>query len=178
MHMRELMADPIYRAYMKKTPPRDDAFNQADQWRIWVNVDGTNKWMTAQYATYRDAWPTFVARHKAGNYDATISSRRTFYAPPGEWYRVKIRRTPSASNPAPFKIETRWRQTFTWVSPPHIRLDWCARCRRPVHFQPLFETHHALSRFPVVSDEDNIRCPVCGIRRSALPDSYDQMVRM
>lgn len=171
------MDDPIYRAYMKRIPLRDDTFNQSDPWRLWVHT-ATNTWLTAQYGSYRDAWPVFVAHLKKGN-DPTITSRRTFYAPPGEWYKVKVRkqRKPTPADPSTsfVKIEDRWRQLFFWDD--HF-LEWCARCRRPVRFESLFETHHALKQFPVVSDEDNIRCPLCGIRRSALPGSYDQMVRV
>lgn len=173
MLMRELMDDPIYRAYLKRLPPRDDAFNQADQWRLWVRVTGTDKWLTQQYATYRDAWPVFVKQFRAGN-DPTIVSRRTFYAPPGEFYKVRVKRATPTPSGETHKIEQRWRQLFNW-SP--LDGEWCGRCRRPVKFQPLFETHHALSRFPVVADEDNMRCPICGIRKSAF-DPIEKMVRM
>lgn len=171
--IRQLMKDPAYREYMKRIPPRDDAFNQSDQWRLWVNVPGTNRWMTAQYATYRDVWPVFVRQLRDGN-EPTITARRTFYAPPGEFYKVKVklaRPTPSGTT---HRIEQRWRQTFAWED---MRDEWCGRCRRPVRFQPLFETHHALKKFPVVCDEDNVRCPICGIRRVAQP-SLQNMVRM
>lgn len=168
--MRALMADPIYRDYIKKVPPIE-ANNANPAWVLWVNRENTNRWLTGTYQTYRDAWPVFVAKHKAGGYDATITSRRVFYAPPGEMYKVRVklatpRKHPTTGEVTTHRVEERWRQTFHWDD---YRAEWCGRCRRPVTFQPLFETHHALSRWPVVSDEDNMRCPVCGIRRSAQP---------
>lgn len=167
MLMRELMNDPVYRAYMKRVPPVD--FNPNPAFILWVD-SGNNRWLTSTFQDYRAVWPVFVAQHKLGR-DATITSRRTFYAPPGEWRRVKVklatpRKNPHTGEVTTHRIEDQWRQTFTW---PDWREEWCGRCRRPVQFVPLFETHHALRRFPVVSDEDNMRCPICGIRRSAQP---------
>lgn len=169
--IRQLMDDPIYRAYMKKVPPVEK-HNANPAWQLWVNPEG-NRWLTATYQTYRDAWPTFTGQFKQGR-EATLTSRRVFYAPPGEFKVVKVklaRPTPSGTT---HRIEERWRQTFFWDD---YRAEWCGRCRRPVTFRPLFETHHALKRWPVVSDEDNMRCPICGIRRSAQP-SIDQMVKL
>ena len=39
----------------------------------------------------------------------TLVSRRVFFAPPGEWYRVKIRNDRMASG---WKLDWRWRQTL------------------------------------------------------------------
>lgn len=176
--IKELMSDPIYRAYMKKAPA-PDAHNPNPAWQLWVNPEG-NRWLTATYQEYRDGWPMFVTQFKQGR-EVTLVSRRTFYAPPGEWRTVKVRLDRPRVNQTTGKvtthrIEQRWRQTFKWdlLDP---RAEWCGRCRRPVQFRPLFETHHALKRFPVVSDEDNMRCPICGIRRTAQPH-LDQMVRL
>jgi DNA-directed RNA polymerase subunit RPC12/RpoP len=174
--MRQLMDDPIYRAYMKKVPPVD-GFNPNPAWQIWVEEDN-RRWLTATFATYAEVWPVFVKRYRYKMGDPTITSRRTFYAPPGEWYKVRVKLSTPRVSPSGVKtthrIEDRWRQTFHWND---YRAEWCGRCRRPVEFRPLFETHHALKRFPVISDEDNIRCPICGIRRSAQP-SHDLMVRL
>lgn len=46
--------------------------------------------------------------------------------------------------------------------------DWCPRCRRPSHWAPLSEHHHAL-KGQIALDMDyalNRRCMFCGIRRS------------
>jgi hypothetical protein len=172
--MRQLMTDPIYRAYMKKVPPKD--FNPQPAWVLWVNPSD-NRWLTGMYQEYRQVWPIFIGQFRLGR-EATITSRRTFYAPPGEWYKVRAKLTTPRVSPSGVKtthrIEDRWRQTFHWND---YRAEWCGRCRRPVEFRPLFETHHALKRWPVISDEDNMRCPICGIRRSAQPP-LDQMVRL
>ena len=98
-------------------------------------------------------------------YDPTITSRRVFYAPPGEWYNVKVRLNKPTPSGKTHRIETRWRQLFFWDT----GLEWCGRCRRPVYWMPLFADHHALKRYPAVSEEDNRRCTICGIRRVAMP---------
>lgn len=170
LSIRELMNDPIYRAYMKKVPPNTQPHNRTPAWRIWVQSD-TRAWLTKQ-GTYQELWPVFVRFLRNGN-DVTLTNVRAFYAPPGEWYLQKVRR-PTPQDPKRIVVEDRWRQVFSWKDP---FAEWCGRCRRPVQFRPLFETHHALKRFPVVCDEDNVRCPICGIRRAAQP-SLDQMVRL
>lgn len=173
--MHELMEDPIYRAYMKKAPATPANPNPA--WQLWVEQD--NRWLTGTFHSYAQVWPVFVKHFRARTGDPTITSRRTFFAPPGEYYKVRVKlATPvwrvKEGQPVTHVIEERWRQTFTW---PDAFAEWCGRCRRPVRFEPLFETHHALKRMPVVSDEENIRCPVCGIRRSAQP-RLENMVRL
>lgn len=172
--MATLLEDPIFRAYMKKSPPRHQANTTGKPWQIWVRT-AEGKWRTGLFETYRDAWPVFV-KGVRGHADATITSRRVFYAPPGEWHQVRVRkaRKPTADNAATSHvvIETRWRQLFHW----DIGLDWCGRCRRPSYWQPLNYTHHALKRLPAITDEDNMRCVICGIRWCATPP-IDQMER-
>lgn len=175
--MHSLMDDPTFRAYMKRVPPQAHANVTGEPWQIWVRThDG--KWLTRTYATYREVWPIFVTWFRDPRAaDVTITSRRVFYAPPGEFYNVRVRKPRRATpdNPATTKvvIEQRWRQLFHWEA----GLDWCGRCRRPVYWQPLFSNHHALRRMPAVTEDENRRCIVCGIRWCATP-SIDQMVRI
>lgn len=176
--MRALMDDPIFRAYMKQIPSLPPALRTGDPWQVWVHR-GEGRWGTALRSTYRDAWTTFLHHYRADDHrDVTLVSRRVFYAPPGEWYKVKVRikRRPTPDNPATsqFRVENRWRQTFYWDA---VDLHWCGRCRRPTYWMPLFADHHALRKYPAVSDEDNYRCIVCGIRWVATP-AIDQMVKV
>lgn len=172
--MSSLLDDPVFRAYMKKVPPKHQANTTGQPWQIWVRTH-EGKWRTGLFQTYRDAWPVFLKGVK-GHADATITSRRVFYAPPGEWYNVKVRRarkpSPNDASTSHVVVETRWRQLFHW----EIGLEWCGRCRRPTYWQPLNHTHHALKRQPTIAPDDNVRCCVCGIRWIAMPD-VDQMVR-
>jgi hypothetical protein len=179
--MHELMTDPVYRTYMKTMPPAHPANTHGKPWQLWLRrSDGV--WMTKQYPTYREAWPVFVKHYRTmpdyPGLDITVTSRRVFYAPPGEWYRVKVRRprrpTPADPSTSHVVIETRWRQTFHWDG---VGLEWCGRCRRPTFWKALPSTHHALRRMPAVSTEDNERCVICGIRRVGQPH-IDQMVRL
>lgn len=164
--IRELMDDPIYRAYMKQVPPRHHANTNGKPWQVWVETR-EHKWRTGEFTSYREVWPVFLKqfRNPDAISDVTITSRRVFYAPPGEWYRVKVRCNPTLKHPKGYRIEERWRQIFFW----DIGLNWCGRCRRPVYWMPLFANHHALRRLPAISDEDNYRCLICGIRWCATP---------
>lgn len=176
--MRNLMNDPLYRAYMKRVPSTHPANRSGEPWQIWVET-AEHKWRTKTYAKYTDVWPVFIKHFRdPAAHDVTITSRRVFYAPPGEWYKQKVRRTrrPTPDNKATSHIvvEDRWRQTFFWGG---YDLHWCGRCRRPVYWMPLFENHHALRRMPAVTPDDNTRCILCGIRWVAMPD-ISQMVKM
>jgi hypothetical protein len=166
--MHALMEEPLFRAYMKRIPPAHNANLTGTPWQLWVSSGG-GRWLTRAYASYRDVWPVFVSRLRAGD-DPTITSRRIFYAPPGEWYRVKVRCNVTLKNPNGYRVENRWRQLFWWDP----GLEWCGRCRRPTYWMPLFSDHHALRKLPAVSEEDNVRCTICGIRWIAMP-SIDQM---
>jgi hypothetical protein len=176
--MRSLMDDPIFRAYMKRVPPAIHANTHGKPWQIWVETP-RHTWQTKTYATYREVWPVFTGKFRdhTAALDVTITSRRVFYAPPGEWYKVKVRKprrpTPDDKSTTKLVIEDRWRQTFFWEG---YDLHWCGRCRRPVNWLPLFENHHALRRQPAVATDDNNRCILCGIRWIATPD-IDQMER-
>lgn len=173
-----LMDDPIFRAYMKRVPPATHANNGGEPWQIWVRTV-SSKWLTRTYPTYRDVWPVFIAKFRdtVDTADVTITSRRVFYAPPGEWYKVKVRKprrpTPDDKSTTRIVVEDRWRRLFHWDT----GLEWCGRCRRPVYWQPLFTTHHALRRMPAVTEDDNLRCIICGIRWVAMP-RISEMVRM
>lgn len=176
--MHTLMDDPIFRAYMKKVPARCHQNSYGDPWQLWVDR-GEGRWGTTLRATYADAWKVFLHHYRATPArDVTLLSRRVFYAPPGEWYKVKVRRprrpTPDDKSTTKIVIEQRWRQTFHWDG---YDLAWCGRCRRPSYWMPLFENHHALRRFPAITDEDNLRCIICGIRWIAQPSIAD-MVKM
>lgn len=171
--MRSLMDDPLYRAYMKTVPRLPQALTSANPWRLWVSTD-SGRWLTREYASYREVWPVFIGRFKNHDQDPTIVSKRVFYAPPGEWYRVRVKRVRLTPSGETHKIEWRWRQKFFWHE---VDLHWCGRCRRPVFWAPLFQSHHALRSFPAVTTEDNYRCLICGIRWTATP-SVDQMTKV
>lgn len=173
-NIHNLMEDPRFRAYMKTRPARHPANTFGDPWQVWVDR-GEGRWGTTFRATYENVWDVFLHHYRAGDgRDVTVVSRRVFYAPPGEWYRVKVRRARQIPGHPTHDIVWRWRQLYFWDD---LDLHWCGRCRRPTYWMPLFETHHALRRMPAITDEDNIRCIICGIRWIAQPD-ISQMVKM
>ena len=168
--IRSLMEDPTYRAYMKRVPRLPANLRTGDPWQVWADR-GEGRWATVLRPTYADAWRTFLTLYRSDNRpDVTVVSRRMFYAPPGEWYKVRVRDKSQIGA----HIEYRWRQTFFWDE---IDLHWCGRCRRPVYWMPLFSNHHAVKRFPAAAEDDNYRCIICGIRWIATPD-IRQMVKM
>jgi hypothetical protein len=172
--IHNLMDDPLFRAYMKRAPRANHANKTGNAWQLWVNRP-TGTWGTTFKATYADVWPVFLHHYRAGDgRDVTIVSRRLFYAPPGEWYRVKVRLPRPTPSGTTHRLEWRWRQLFFWDA---TDLHWCGRCRRPSYWMPLYENHHALRRSPAYTTEDNTRCIICGIRWIACP-SIDQMVKM
>lgn len=169
------MDDPAFRAYMKRVPSAHPANTHGEPFQLWVETT-EHRWLTRTYATYADIWPVFIKRFRdPSTHDVTITSRRVFYAPPGEWYRVKVRLpAPTLKHPAGFRIEDRWRQTFRWDG---YDLNWCGRCRRPSYWMPLFSNHHALRRQPTIAPDDNYRCILCGIRWIAQP-TIENMTKM
>jgi hypothetical protein len=175
--IRDLMDDPAFRSYMKRNPPQHHANATGEPWQLWLRTP-EGRWKTKTYAEYREVWPVFVRAFRDPEMaaDVTITSRRIMYAPPGENYRVKVRKkrrpTPDDKSTTQVVAETRWRQTFFW----DIGLEWCGRCRRPVHWQPLHAGHHAIKRQPAMTPDENLRCIICGIRWCAMPD-IDQMER-
>lgn len=177
--MTTLMDDPQFRQYMKRPPRLPANLRTGNPYQIWVNRSGI--WGTTLRPNYTEAWRVFVHHYKQAKQDhrdVTLVSRRVFFAPPGEWYRVKVkvnrRPTPDDKSTWQYKLEWRWRQTFFWEG---HEFAWCGRCRRPTFWQPLSENHHALRKAPAFTDEDNYRCHICGIRYIATP-SIDQMVKM
>lgn len=174
--MRSLMEDDVFRAYMKKVPSLPPNLRHGNPWQLWLRAD--TGWLTGAFSSYRDAWPVFVRNLRRDGRDVTLTSRRVFFAPPGEYYKVKVRhpRRATPDNPATtqVKIEKRWRQTFFWDD---VRLRWCGRCRRPVYWQKLHSGHHAIRKMPAFTTDDNLRCTICGIRNVAMP-SYQHMVKI
>lgn len=173
-NIHNLMEDPLFRQYMKTRPPAHPANKTGDPWQLWVDR-GQGRWGTTLRPTYGDVWSVFLHHYRAGDgRDVTVVSRRVFYAPPGEWYRVKVRLPRPTPTGTTHRLEWRWRQLYFWDD---LDLSWCGRCRRPTFWMPLFSNHHALRRMPALTDEDNLRCVICGIRWVAMPD-IKQMVRL
>ena len=175
--IRDLLDDTIYRAYVRQVPARTvtyagvtrphPAFTFPGAWGVWARTEA-GRWRTGTFDAYPDAWRTTVKAYRNPDIaDVALVSRRVFYGPPGEWYKVRVKVPPRQGQPATTRIEERWRVTFHWDS----GLEWCARCRRPSAFRNLTPDHHAL-RHAIAISEDNGggRCVFCGIRSAALPD--------
>lgn len=181
--IRELLDDPVYRAYIR-TPPNtyvihsgtthtNPALTVGQPWQVWVN-EGDDRWRTGKFDTYPRAFNTVVRAHKSGRFDdIALVSRRVFFGPPGEWQEYKVRVRNPRDKTTRIEIRERWVYTFHWDPV----FDWCGRCRRPTSFRHLHWTHHALRKQPCLTDDDPYRCMFCGIRRVALPD-IDVMTRI
>ena len=102
--LRQLLDDPIYRAYMKTIPDLSANLTIGNPWAVWVRkVEGT--WAGAMFHTYRDAWPVVVKAVRDSRYeDVALVSRRQLFPPPPSFY---------------------WDEMY---------YQWCGRCRRPTSF--------------------------------------------
>jgi hypothetical protein len=139
---RQLMRDPVYAEYMRRTPRLYPNLQWGTPWAVLgytSTADDGIKYRRAFKATYVEAFNMAIRVLKERRVDdVSIISRRQMFLPPS-------------------RLEWRARG-----------LNWCGRCRRPVHFM-YAPTHPMLRDAPVITSEDSIRCPLCGIRKSAIP---------
>lgn len=131
--MSELLSDPVYKAYILKTPRLPAGCRSATPWRVWGLRDD-EKWAGKEFAEYRDAFELVKRMLRDPRYlDVAIICKPTEFGPPPE-----------------FQV------------PP--LMDWCGRCRRPTVFRQ-FYNHHAMRKWPVVSEESINRCYYCAARQ-------------
>lgn len=134
---RELMADPVYRAYAKKRPRLPLTVSHPGAWLVVAHrppSDSGATWGTRTMDDYADAYRWVRDRVTVGVEfdDAAIVSRRKLFTPPSGF---------------------RWDRN---------RYSWCGRCRRPTIFRHVAK-HHAL-RGAILTDDEPYRCYYCGAR--------------
>ena len=135
MKMRDLLKDPLYRAYFLKNPRFPYALACTDPWTVWVRNESKKRpgkyvWGRRDMATFRDC-VQFIKPRMNDWEDFSITSRIIAFDPPHE-------------------VRNAFRHN-----------DWCKRCRRPVELR-VFRKHHALSADIHVYFADWPVCPFCG----------------
>jgi hypothetical protein len=138
-HLRVLLEDPAYRAYMKVIPRLSPSLTAGQPWAVWARNAETGRWSGGKFADYREAWSVVIKAMRNPAYeDVAIISRRQMFGPP---------------------------DLFWWDQ---FHYDWCGRCRRPSSFATR-PNHHALRGSPVWNNDTPDRCYFCGISQSAMP---------
>lgn len=140
--LRQLLAFPLYRAYLKKVPPMPDAVALRNPWQVWAYNETTERWGSAVCETYRDAYLKTATLNRSPQYtDIAIVSRTILHPMP----RV-------------LRLNAEWHTLYD------ARYDWCQRCRRPTVFRYV-QNHRALRDAPALTTEDPLRCYYCGARK-------------
>jgi hypothetical protein len=103
-HLRVLLEDPEYRAYMKVIPNLAPNLRSGQPWAVWARKT-TGAWSGGKFADYREAWAVVIKAMRNPAYeDVAIISRRQMFGPP---------------------------DLFWWDQ---FHYGWCGRCRRPSSF--------------------------------------------
>lgn len=138
--LRELLAEPLYKAYFKKRPPEPTAQTLNHPWQVWAFNEQTGKWGSKHCSTYPDAY-TFV---------------RKLYVKPEYADIAIVSRAVIHPLPRAFKLAELWDP---------YRYDWCGRCRRPTIFRYMPSGHRALHSAPAITTDEPYRCFYCGVRK-------------
>lgn len=80
--MRELLADPIYRPYLLKTPRLPVGCQSSLPWRVW-GLRTDDKWAGKEFPEYREAFELVKTMIKDDRYvDVAIICKPTEFGPP------------------------------------------------------------------------------------------------
>jgi hypothetical protein len=149
MNLKELLKDPIYKAWYGKIPT--EHMVGTFPWRVWVHTDKGWTRTKSDFEKYSQAY-NWIAKRMHDYEDLVLYSKGHEFRPPVIRYRDK---------------------KYYWPCPAGYR--WCGYCRRPTLFGT-FTRHHALTH---LSDPVAPRCIICGARKkfqkqyeSNLPASY------
>lgn len=140
--MRELIREnPDFKQFMKTRPTLPTHLKSGNPWMIWAKTV-RNTWVNPMFPNYDTVWANAVAmmRDTDEYADVSVISRRVLFGPP----KVLL----------PWLLE--------------LELDgftWCGRCRRPTEFRMSTSRHHAVRKFPTVTEDAPVRCYFCGQRK-------------
>lgn len=138
--LRELLVNPLYKAYFKKpvSDPPGVALN--NPWQVWAYNGDTERWGSRLCTTYADAYDFTRKLYRDHAYvDLCIVSRARIHELPRQ-----------------FKLTELWDP---------YRFDWCGRCRRPTIFRYTDKPHRALRNAPAITTDEPFRCYYCGVRK-------------
>lgn len=153
--LRELLQDPIYKAYFSKIPklPRSALQCSTPPWRVLFKTNG--RWKSVNADTYKNA---YLILKRSGFEDGAISCRRVQFQPPIRNVRIKNKfYIDNDGNKKQVVRSVTWRPKLPEAEQSH---NWCPYCRRPTVFA-YYRKHHALS-LNVELDPSVLRCGICG----------------
>lgn len=149
--MRELLEDPVYRAWFQKKPgPRS-----SQSWRVYVQETEGGPWKKRDFSRWGQAYE-FVRWHLKDWHDFALTSLVWDWRPPVVKYYADI----MLKNGRVKKIERR-----KYYAPMLNIMGhrWCPHCRRPTVFKP-YRRHHAIGNTRIRKP----RCTVCGISETGI----------
>lgn len=162
--LRELLRDPVYKAWFLKKPKLKTA---SQRWRVWVKLPGKG-WAHRDFPTFNEAMKWFVPRFKQME-DAAVACLSVESKPPvvrTGFKTVVIKKVnPRTAEVTRVKQKVPIRQLWSNL-PGRVPAEhrWCGYCRRPTVFG-WYKHHHAL---PLVFASYERRCRVCGVKQKFL----------
>lgn len=151
--LRELLRDPIYKAWFQKIPKLSAEVAHTPPWRVYVQKEQFGSWAKLELPRYVKAYG-WTAKNLKLYHDIVIMSKRQEFKPP--------------------VVKTSTGKKVYWPCPDGHR--WCPYCRRPTVFA-YFSRHHMFSgRYNGNSSASGFkRCMVCGIRLVATKEYYSPL---
>lgn len=147
--MRQLLEDPIYRAWIRKIPTARFFYPSGKPWRLWVQRETGGGWAMQDFKSYAKAFNHMNRLLKQGVHDAALGCKGEEFKPPV----VKDKKV----NKRRYHIPA-----FPGQNAGH---RWCGYCRRPTIFA-YFKRHHALPGRDITNYDR--RCAVCGHREKTM----------
>lgn len=139
--MRELLRDPIYKAWLQR-PPNFDRPMMGDRPYVLWQLTPEGKWQADRFATYVKTYNAMIHALKAGALDAACNY-------PGR--------------PSTIPKVKRQGKVTRWALPEDHQ--WCPYCRRPTRWGYYHRGHHAFPpSLKSAVDPAMKRCRICGVR--------------
>lgn len=156
--MRELIKDPVYRAYLDKepfTPAHAGSPHTSGQWVVYVRYRASGPWTRKTFRKYKKALKYFNLALEEGAYDLSFGNRRIYLKPPMRKARIKGKYVIGSDG-----VKRQATKMVEWLpklgdSPGVHR--WCGFCRRPTVFK-VYRKHPAV-KLPELTPRP--RCCIC-----------------
>ena len=125
--LKQQLEDPIFRAWMMKTPRRDTN-PPYKNWRVLIRRKKKGSWARVEFNTYQEAL-AWTLKHLDDYHDMAITSKLYAFRPPVVTEKATGKKRyhfpPGLNNPS------------SW---------WCPFCRRITRFR-FFKTHHNMKSY-------------------------------
>ena len=167
--LRELLRDPVYRQWFRKTPTLNNFVPSGKPWRVYVQRDLEGSWAKADFETYAKA-ANYIIRNIKRFHDAALTCPSHAFHPPVLVSKEprKVIVTVQLKGGKTKKVRRFAYRRYYWR--PAMELyghQWCPYCRRPTVFA-YFSRHH--THRAILPYE--LRCTICGVRRTFIKDYW------